>query len=126
MFLLLSLCEQHPLYHPLLQATLALHTLASDELVNIPRMSTVIDNETNRAHRWEVANIAFSLASLAVTFVSIARFIAEVLTPLPLLFGCILNLVLSAAVLALDIVVYVQRADKKYSIIGLGLDVALM
>lgn len=57
---------------------------------------------------------------------SIARFIAEVLTPLPLLFGCILNLVLSSAVLALDIVIYVQRKDKNYSLIGLGLDAALM
>jgi hypothetical protein len=100
--------------------------MGSRRLVNLRRMSAAIDNETNRAHRWEVANIAFSLTSLAVTLVSIARFIAEVLTPLPLLFGCILNLVLSAAVLALDIVVYIQRADKKYSIIGLSLDVALM
>ncbi|KAI0394410.1 hypothetical protein F5Y17DRAFT_251544 [Xylariaceae sp. FL0594] len=75
---------------------------------------------------WEAANITFSLSSLAVTCVSIARFIAEVLTPLPLLFGCILNLVLSASVLALDIVVYIRRADKKYSIIGLGLDVTLI
>ncbi|KAI1160618.1 hypothetical protein F5B18DRAFT_663716 [Nemania serpens] len=75
---------------------------------------------------WETANIAFSLISLVVTFVSIARFIAEVLTPLPLLFGCILNLVLSSAVLALDIVIYVQRKDKNYSLIGLGLDTALI
>ncbi|KAI0404745.1 hypothetical protein F4802DRAFT_218765 [Xylaria palmicola] len=75
---------------------------------------------------WEVANIGFSLISLVVTFVAIARFIAEVLTPLPLLFGCILNLVLSAAVLALDIVIYVQRRDRQYSVIGLGLDLALI
>jgi hypothetical protein len=73
-----------------------------------------------------VANIVFSLVSLVITLISVARFIAEVLTPLPLLFGCILNLVLSSAVLALDIVIYIQRPDKKYSIIGLGLDVALM
>ncbi|KAI1757613.1 hypothetical protein F4782DRAFT_135860 [Xylaria castorea] len=75
---------------------------------------------------WEVANIAFSLVSLVVTSIAIARFIAEVLTPMPLLFGCILNLVLSSVVLALDIVVYVQRRDKQYSIIGLGLDIALI
>ncbi|KAI8626207.1 hypothetical protein F5Y19DRAFT_229870 [Xylariaceae sp. FL1651] len=75
---------------------------------------------------WEVANIAFSLVSLVITLVSIARFIAEVLTPLPLLFGCILNIVLSGAVLALDIVIYIQRADKNYSLIGLGLDAALI
>ncbi|KAI0905972.1 hypothetical protein F4823DRAFT_109871 [Ustulina deusta] len=75
---------------------------------------------------WEAANIGFSLASLVVTFISIARFIAEVLTPLPLLFGCILNVVLSSVVLALDIVIYVQRRDKNYSVIGLGLDAALI
>ncbi|KAI1274877.1 hypothetical protein F5Y07DRAFT_192114 [Xylaria sp. FL0933] len=75
---------------------------------------------------WEVANIGFSLISLVVTFISIARFIAEVLTPLPLLFGCILNLVLSAVVLALDIVIYVQHKDRNYSLIGLGLDAALI
>ncbi|KAI0814059.1 hypothetical protein GGR55DRAFT_494559 [Xylaria sp. FL0064] len=75
---------------------------------------------------WEVANIGFSLISLVATFISIARFIAEVLTPLPLLFGCILNLVLSAVVLALDIVIYVQHKDKNYSLIGLGLDAALI
>ncbi|KAI0530337.1 hypothetical protein GGR58DRAFT_239927 [Xylaria digitata] len=75
---------------------------------------------------WEVANIGFSLISLVVTFVAIARFIAEVLTPLSLLFGCILNVVLSGVVLALDIVIYVQRKDKHYSVIGLGLDTALI
>ncbi|KAI0867148.1 hypothetical protein F4860DRAFT_19826 [Xylaria cubensis] len=75
---------------------------------------------------WEVANIAFSLLSLIVTCISIARFIAEVLTPMPMLFGCILNLVLSSVVLALDIVIYVQRTDRQYSLIGLGLDVALI
>ncbi|KAI0195049.1 hypothetical protein F4808DRAFT_331769 [Astrocystis sublimbata] len=75
---------------------------------------------------WEAANIGFSLVSLVVTFIAIARFIAEVLTPLPLLFGCILNVVLSAAVLALDIVIYVQRKDKQYSLIGLALDAALI
>ncbi|KAI1111143.1 hypothetical protein F5Y14DRAFT_328366 [Nemania sp. NC0429] len=75
---------------------------------------------------WETANIAFSLISLIVTLVSIARFIAEVLTPLPLLFGCILNVVLASAVLALDIVIYVQHKDKNYSIIGLALDTSLI
>lgn len=75
---------------------------------------------------WAVANIAFSLISLVVTFVSIARFIAEVLTPLSLLFGAILNITLSCAVLALDIVIYVQRSDKNYSLIGLGLDAGLI
>ncbi|KAI1359065.1 hypothetical protein F5Y08DRAFT_91973 [Xylaria arbuscula] len=75
---------------------------------------------------WEVVNIAFSLFSLLVTFISVARYIAEVLTPLSLLFGCILNMTLSAVVLALDIVIYVQRTDRNYSTAGLGLDTALI
>ncbi|CAJ2509447.1 Uu.00g144730.m01.CDS01 [Anthostomella pinea] len=75
---------------------------------------------------WESVNIGFSLSSLIITLVSIARFIAEVLTPLPLLFMSIISLTLSSAVLALDIVVYVQYADREYSLIGLGMDCALM
>ncbi|KAI1322330.1 hypothetical protein F5Y16DRAFT_42261 [Xylariaceae sp. FL0255] len=75
---------------------------------------------------WEVTNVAFSLLSLIITLVSIARFIAEVLTPLPLLFGSILNLVLSIVTLALDIVIYTERADSNYSLVGLGLDIGLI
>lgn len=75
---------------------------------------------------WEAVNVSFSFISLVITFVSIAKFIAEVLTPLPLLFGNIMNLVLASAVLALDVVVYVQYADRQYSLIGLIMDCALM
>ncbi|OTB02017.1 hypothetical protein M426DRAFT_206606 [Hypoxylon sp. CI-4A] len=75
---------------------------------------------------WEAVNVVFSFISLIITIVSIAKFIAEVLTPLPLLFSNIMNLVLASAVLALDIVVYVRHADRKYSLIGLAMDCALM
>ncbi|KAI1101622.1 hypothetical protein F4804DRAFT_335106 [Jackrogersella minutella] len=75
---------------------------------------------------WEAVNVAFSFISLIITFISIARFIAEVLTPLPLLFGNILNLALASAVLALDVVVYVRFSEKEYSFIGLIMDCALM
>ncbi|KAI0024004.1 hypothetical protein F4780DRAFT_798234 [Xylariomycetidae sp. FL0641] len=75
---------------------------------------------------WESVNIGFSALSLVVTLAQIARFIAEVLTPLPLLFGSILSITLSAAILVLDIFVYVQHKDKKYSMIGLGLDLLLV
>ncbi|KAI0121917.1 hypothetical protein F4814DRAFT_194170 [Daldinia grandis] len=75
---------------------------------------------------WETANVSFSFISLVIVFVSIARFIAEVLTPLPLLFGNIINLALTSAVLALDIVVYVKYADRRYSLIGLVMDCILM
>ncbi|KAI1504061.1 hypothetical protein F5X99DRAFT_68588 [Biscogniauxia marginata] len=75
---------------------------------------------------WEGVNILFSFISLIITLISIARFIAEALTPLPLVFSCILGLALSGAILALDIVVYVQHADRHYSMIGLGIDCGLM
>ncbi|KAL7619903.1 hypothetical protein AAE478_010450 [Parahypoxylon ruwenzoriense] len=75
---------------------------------------------------WECINIAFSFISLVITFIAIARFIAEVLTPLPLLFGNILNLVLSSCILALDVLVYVKREDRQYSLIGLAMDCALI
>ncbi|XXH01307.1 hypothetical protein Hte_007664 [Hypoxylon texense] len=75
---------------------------------------------------WEAVNVSFSFVSLIITFVSIARFIAEVLTPLPLLFSSIVNLVLASAILALDIVVYTQYADRQYSLTGLAMDVVLM
>ncbi|KAF3059741.1 hypothetical protein GL218_04842 [Daldinia childiae] len=75
---------------------------------------------------WETVNVSFSFISLVIVFVSIARFIAEVLTPLPLLFGNIINLALTSAVLALDIVVYVRYADRRYSLIGLVMDCILM
>ncbi|KAI8960338.1 hypothetical protein F5Y11DRAFT_269939 [Daldinia sp. FL1419] len=75
---------------------------------------------------WETANVSFSFISLVIIFVSIAKFIAEVLTPLPLLFGNIINLALTSAVLVLDIVVYVRYADRRYSLIGLVLDCILL
>ncbi|KAK6952859.1 hypothetical protein Daesc_005154 [Daldinia eschscholtzii] len=75
---------------------------------------------------WETANVTFSFISLVIVFVSIARFVAEVLTPVPLLFGNIINLALTSAVLALDIVVYVKYADRKYSLIGLIMDCVLI
>ncbi|KAI1075983.1 hypothetical protein F5B20DRAFT_344469 [Whalleya microplaca] len=75
---------------------------------------------------WECVNIAFSLISLIITLASVAKFIAEALTPLPLLFSNILSATLSGAVLALDIVVYVQHADRQYSLIGLAMDCTLM
>ncbi|KAI0886459.1 uncharacterized protein GGS22DRAFT_113836 [Annulohypoxylon maeteangense] len=87
-----------------------------EDLGNIPMVEFV----------WEAVNVAFSFISLVITFFSIAKFIAEVLTPLPLLFSNILNLVFASAVLALDIVVYLKHTEKQYSLAGLAMDCALM
>jgi len=57
---------------------------------------------------------------------SIARFIAEALTPASMLIGNLISLVMSATILGLDITVHIQRADLQYSIIGLALDSVLL
>lgn len=54
------------------------------------------------------------------------KFVSEVLTPSSMLFNNILNTIFALASLALDILVYVQHADKKYSLIGLAIDSVLL
>lgn len=75
---------------------------------------------------WECVNIAFSAISLVINLVQIAKFIAEALTPFAMVFGNAISLTLSAAILALDITVYVQHDDRHYSSAGIGLDCALL
>ncbi|KAK6078593.1 hypothetical protein SCUP234_06216 [Seiridium cupressi] len=75
---------------------------------------------------WECVNIAFSTVSFILDLVQIAKFIAEVLTPFGMLAGNAVSLTLSLAILVLDVVVYVQHADKNYSIVALSLDCALL
>ncbi|KAF4774712.1 hypothetical protein HER10_EVM0002654 [Colletotrichum scovillei] len=75
---------------------------------------------------WESVNIAFSLVCLFSTFYEISKLAAETLTPWTMLFTHILKIVCSLAVLALDVVVFVQRKDSHYSVVGLGLDCFLL
>ncbi|KAK8035419.1 hypothetical protein PG993_010414 [Apiospora rasikravindrae] len=75
---------------------------------------------------WEVTNIAFSLASFIINAIQIAKFLAEALTPFGMMVGNILSVTLSSAILALDVVVYLQHTEKKYSIIALGMDCVLL
>ena len=51
---------------------------------------------------------------------------SETLTPSGMLFNNILNSIFALAIMALDILVYVQHADKHYSLIGLILDSTLL
>ncbi|KAF9873553.1 hypothetical protein CkaCkLH20_09012 [Colletotrichum karsti] len=71
---------------------------------------------------WEAVNIAFSLLCLVATIYEVSKLAAETLTPWTMLFTHVLKLVASLAVLALDVVVFVQRKDSHYSVVGLGLD----
>ncbi|KAI0129174.1 hypothetical protein BJ170DRAFT_682961 [Xylariales sp. AK1849] len=75
---------------------------------------------------WECINIIFSTISFILNLVQIAKFIAEALTPFGMLFGNVVTSVFSLAILALDVVVYINHADKNYSIIALALDCALL
>ncbi|ORY58767.1 uncharacterized protein BCR38DRAFT_376712 [Pseudomassariella vexata] len=75
---------------------------------------------------WECFNIGFALISFIINLIQISKFIAEALTPFAMMFGNIISLVLSLAVLALDVVVYIQRADRHYSIVALAMDCALL
>lgn len=65
------------------------------------------------------------IAALCTLF-EIAKFTAESLTPWTMLFTHVVKLTCASAILALDVVVYVQRSDAHYSLVGLGLDAALM
>ncbi|KAJ6441232.1 Centromere protein V [Purpureocillium lavendulum] len=75
---------------------------------------------------WEATNIAMSCIVALCTFFEIVRFVSESLTPWTMLFTHVIKLTCAAAILALDVVVYVQRSDAHYSLIGIGLDAALI
>lgn len=67
-----------------------------------------------------------SVVIAAATAYEMLRYFAETLTPWTVLFTHVVKLACATAILALDVVVYVQHSDKHYSLVGLGLDCALM
>ncbi|GAB1317598.1 Transmembrane protein [Madurella fahalii] len=75
---------------------------------------------------WEATNVGFNLISLVLNFIEIARKATERLTPFLMLCTHVIKLTLAFAVLALDIVAYLQRMDGHYSTIGLSLDCGLL
>ncbi|KAL7918214.1 hypothetical protein ACQKWADRAFT_324009 [Trichoderma austrokoningii] len=75
---------------------------------------------------WEATNIAMSFVVALCTFFEIGRYFSESLTPWTMLFTHVVKLACASAILALDIVIYVQRDDSHYSLIGLGMDGLLM
>jgi len=98
----------------------------SDSLTRSHQETKVQDNVPVIELVWESGNIGFSLVCFVITMLSIARFIAEALTPASMLIGNLISLVMSATILGLDITVHIQRADLQYSIIGLALDSVLL
>ncbi|KAK1971745.1 hypothetical protein LY78DRAFT_699032 [Colletotrichum sublineola] len=75
---------------------------------------------------WESVNIGFALICLISTVYEVSKLAAETLTPWTMLFTHVLKIVCSLATLALDIVVFLQRKDSRYSVVGLGLDSFLL
>ncbi len=75
---------------------------------------------------WEATNVGFNLIALVLNILEIARYATERLTPFTMVCTHIIKLTLAFAVLALDIVAYLQHMDGYYSTIGLSLDCGLL
>ncbi|EAQ83307.1 hypothetical protein CHGG_09711 [Chaetomium globosum CBS 148.51] len=75
---------------------------------------------------WEATNVGFNLIALLLNILEIARKATERLTPFTMVCTHVIKLTLAFAVLALDIVAYLQRIDGHYSTIGLSLDCGLL
>lgn len=61
-----------------------------------------------------------------LTIIEISRLATDILTPFLMLCTHIIKLVLSFAILGLDVTVYLQRTDRHYSIVALALDCGLL
>ncbi|PQK17967.1 hypothetical protein BB8028_0009g01650 [Beauveria bassiana] len=77
-------------------------------------------------YAWEATNIAMSLVASLCTFVDIARYYTESLTPWTMLFTHVIKATCAFAILALDVAVYITLSEEKYSLIGIGLDSLLI
>ncbi|ROT42749.1 hypothetical protein SODALDRAFT_319357 [Sodiomyces alkalinus F11] len=75
---------------------------------------------------WEILNIALPVISLVLTIYEIIRLLAETLTPWTMLFTHVVKTVCACVSLAADIVMYLERNDRHYTIAGLALDVVLL
>ncbi|KAF4945514.1 hypothetical protein FGADI_11877 [Fusarium gaditjirri] len=75
---------------------------------------------------WEATNVALWFIASLCSFVEIAKYFAEALTPWTMLFTHVIKLTCAIATLALDIVVYTEKHDKHYSLVALGLDCAFI
>lgn len=81
---------------------------------------------TDSLRRWEVTNVAFSLLALILTILEITKLASETLTAFFMLASHMVKLTVALVNLALDVVVYMQRSDRNYSIIGLAIDCGLL
>ncbi|XWW92349.1 hypothetical protein V2A60_000272 [Cordyceps javanica] len=75
---------------------------------------------------WEVTNIVMSLIASLCTFVDVARYYTESLTPWTMLFTHVIKATCAFAILALDVAVYILLSEEKYSLVGIALDSLLI
>ncbi|KAH6677787.1 hypothetical protein F5X68DRAFT_263962 [Plectosphaerella plurivora] len=75
---------------------------------------------------WEITGIAFPFLGLVLTIFEIAKLVGETLTPWTMLFTHVLKITTTAASLAIDIVMYTKHNERHYSLVGLGMDAALI
>ncbi|KOS18180.1 hypothetical protein ESCO_002698 [Escovopsis weberi] len=75
---------------------------------------------------WESINIVMSFVLALCTAVDVAKYFAETLTPQTMLITNAVKTACAVTILALDIVVYVQRRDQQYSLVGLVVDITLL
>jgi hypothetical protein len=61
-----------------------------------------------------------------LTILEITKTVAEALTPFFMLATHVVKLTLAFVDLGLDVVVYLQRSDRNYSIVGLAIDCGLL
>jgi len=70
--------------------------------------------------------VGFSLLSLLLNTIEIAKLVSETLTPFVMVFTHVLKMALALAILALDVVVYTQHSEGNWSLVGLAIDCALL
>lgn len=66
------------------------------------------------------------MVSLILTILEVSRLFSETLTPFFLLASHVIKMTCAFAILGLDIVVYTQRSEGNWSLIGLAIDSGLL
>ncbi|RDA85207.1 hypothetical protein CP532_3270 [Ophiocordyceps camponoti-leonardi (nom. inval.)] len=75
---------------------------------------------------WQVVNIGLASAMAGCTFFEMAKFVGEALTPWTMVVTHLIKLASAVVVLGLDLAVYIVRREAPYSLVGLGMNSALI
>ncbi|RDA90162.1 hypothetical protein CP533_0527 [Ophiocordyceps camponoti-saundersi (nom. inval.)] len=75
---------------------------------------------------WQVVNIGLASAMAGCTFFEMAKFVGEALTPWTMVVTHLVKLASAVVILGLDLAVLIVRREARYSLVGLGMDSALI